>query len=205
MDDLITEIVKLTGARLVHLSGGDSFKVPYALFTAHPLHSGQRLDAGEYREKLAAIEGRVALEQAARLLEAREKSRVELTDKLTQAGYSPDAAAGAADKLESLGYLDDRRYAKNLLARFGKRYGVFRIRQELTRRGISKAIADELLEEHDPETGLEAAVQIARKALRGKTADPRAARQKAYAALARRGYGADVIKQALREAEGSGE
>ncbi|HSK67803.1 MAG TPA: regulatory protein RecX [Candidatus Limnocylindria bacterium] len=201
MDDVVTEILKVPGGRLVRLSGGGSFKVPYALFGAYPLKAGQRLDTDEYQRQTSLIEARVALEQAARLLEAREKSRAELTGKLMDAGYSEEAAQGAADKLQSLGYLDDRRYAAGLIARLGKRYGVFRLKQELVRRGIPKAVADELLEAHDPQAGLEAAVAIARKALRGKSADPRAARQKAYAALARRGYGADVIRQALREAE----
>ncbi len=199
MDDLVTEIVRLPGAKLIRLSGGDSFKVPYALFTAHPLQAGQRLDAGEYREKIALIENRVALEQAARLLEAREKSRAELVGRLTQAGYSQDASDAAADKLQALGYLDDARYAKSLVARYGKTYGVFRLRREMARRGISKTIIDELLSEHDPETGLEAAVKIAAKAI-GKATDPRAARHKAYAALARRGYSGDIIRQALDKA-----
>ena len=85
--------------------------------------------------------------KALALLDRRDMSRKELTDKLLQKGEPPEAVAAAADRLEELGFLNDGRYAALVVRHYaGKGYGPARVRQELHRRGIARALWDAAME-----------------------------------------------------------
>ena len=199
MTDIVIEIIKRPGCRLIRLEGGSSFKVPYALFMSKPLKVGDALEPEAYRQFMGAIENRVALEQAARMLEMRDQSVAGLTEKLSSYGYSPAAAQYAAGRLTKAGYLDDRRYADSLIMRYSLKYGAFRIRQELARKGIQRELILELMAQQDQGAALQAALKLVKKSMRNKAGDPRALHRKIFAALARRGFSPDIINQALSQ------
>ena len=200
MADFVTEVYKRAGHRLVNLSGGDSFKVPTALFRLYPLKPGEEIDVQAYARQLAAAEPRHALEQAVNMLERRDRSVQEVTKKLVDAGYSQQAAGRACARLLEGGYLDDERYASQAISRLGKKYGSIRLRRELRRAGIAEEIISRLLDAREPEEQLEAAISLAQKSLRGKTLEPAAAWRRAYGALARRGYPPNIVRAALAAA-----
>jgi regulatory protein len=197
MRDVVSEVLKRAGYRLVCLQDGSSLRVPTALFRQFPLRACEAVDVEEYRRKLAAHELRFALEQSARLLESRGRSVRELTDRLVRSGFSEGAAEDACRKLQEYGYLDDRRYAQELVMGLGKKYGEIRVRQELRRRGVSEDLIRETLPEEDEERQLDAAITLARKSLRGKQAEHATLYRRAYGALARRGYPPDLVRRAL--------
>lgn len=199
MTDSVKEIIKRPGCRLVRLEGGSSFKVPYALFMSMPLKVGDAFEPESYLKSLGVIENRVALEQAARMLEMRDQSIAGLTEKLSGYGYSQAAAGYAVSRLTEAGYLNDRRYADGLIMRYSKKFGAFRIRQELARKGIQRELILELMEEQDDGLALQAALKLAKKSMHNKTGDPRTLHRKVYAALARRGFSPDVINQAISQ------
>ena len=205
MRDVVSEVLKRPGCRLVCLQDGSSLRVPAALFGQFPLKIGEAVDLEEYRRKLAAHELRFALEQSARLLESGDRSVRELTDRLVQSGFSRGAAEQACQRLQEYGYLDDRRYAQGLVTRLGKKYGDLRLRQELRRRGIAEDLIRETLQKGDEAQQLDAAIALARKSLRGKQAEPAALYRRAYGALARRGYTPDLVRRALEAAFGEPE
>ena len=198
MADTITEILRRPGHRLLRLGDGSSVKVPTALFKQRPLQANAVFDADDYYRQLEALAPKAALEQAVTMLEQRDRSRQEILDKLTQAGYSQQAASYACDKLSQAGYLDDRRYAQDTLARLGKRYGVIRLKNELRRKGIDEELIEELLSEQEHGDQLAAAIAQAQKALRSAARNPDTCYQKAYAALARRGFPPQVVREALQ-------
>lgn len=197
MTDHVSEIIKRAGHRLVKLQGGDSLKIPTALFRLYPLKANQPLDLMEYGRLLAAAEPKLALEAAVRMLELRDHSTGEITKKLVGYGYSQGAVEAACARLTQVGYLDDLRFAQGLLARFQKKYGVLRIKRELYMKGIPNDIIEEVLSERDVDVQLESAITLAQKSLRKKGADPQADYRRAYSALARRGYPPDTVKKAL--------
>ncbi|MDI9521167.1 MAG: regulatory protein RecX [Bacillota bacterium] len=199
MTDAVLEIKKRPGCKLVSLKGGEQIKVPNALFRLYTLKVNDPIDPDNYRLLLKKSEARYALETAVRILELRDKSRDEIMNKLLDAGYSEQAAQAACDKLESAGYLNDRRYAANTLERLNKKYGAIRLKQELRQRGIGEDLIEELLLDTDKDAQAEAAVRLAQKTLRGKTGEKRDLYRRAYAALARRGYTPDVVKSALQQ------
>ena len=131
--------------------------------------------------------------RALRLLEKRDMSRKMLVDKLLEKGASPEDAAEVADRLCELRVVDDSRYAALVVRHYaGRGYGERRIREELYRRGIDRALWPDALEEM-PETD-DAALRFLRSRLRGD-ADP-AALKRAADALVRRGYGWDDVRAA---------
>ena len=197
MTDIVKEIVKRVGFKLIRLQSGDSFKVPVSLFHLYPLRAKDAIDPAAYQLQLGAHESRHAMEQAVRMLEVRDRSTKEIENKLLGVGYSQQSAQAVCRKLTLAGYLDDRRYARSALDRLGKKFGAIRQRRELQMKGISPDLIAELLEERDPDTQLENAVRLAQKALRGKAGEPNALYRRMYGTLARRGYPPDLVRKAL--------
>ncbi len=197
MNDVVTEILRRPGCRVIRLKGGESLTVPNALFRQSPLVPGNEVDPVAWRSAVSAQENRFALETAARMLESRDRSSLEIFRKLTSQGYSEEAADGAVAKLTSAGYLDDMRFARDCIARIGRKYGVIRVRQEMGRKGIPREMIDGILLEQDGDDMLDTAVKLAKNALRGKTKEPSALYRRAYGVLARRGYPPDIARKAI--------
>lgn len=197
MNDVVTEILRRPGCRVIRLQGGESLTVPNALFRMAPLYIGRPVDPVVWRGEVSAQENRFALETAARMLEARDRSSLEIFRKLTAQGYLEEAAEEAVAKLTSAGYLDDMRFARDCIARIGRKYGAIRIRQEMGRKGIPREMIDGILLEQDGDDMLDTAVELAKNALRGKTKEPSALYRRAYGILARRGYPPDIVRKAI--------
>lgn len=137
-----------------------------------------------------------AKQKALSLLDKRDYSRAELLRKLTEKGYADAAAQAAVDRLTELGFVDDGRYAPIVVRHYAaKGYGRARVRMELQRRGIPKALWDTALEEM-PEQD-ETLDRLLRARLRGAMPDDRDALKRATDALQRRGYGWEEISAAV--------
>lgn len=197
MADIISEIITRRGCRLVLLQGGGRIRVPTPLFRLFPLNPGEAIDLSAYQGKISGVEKRHALEQAARLLESRDRSREELYSRLLECGYSAQASEEACDRLTAAGYLDDGRYAAALVRRLGRQYGEIRQRQVLRRKGIAQEMIEAVLATGDAEEQLAAAVRLAEKALKNKAGEPAALYRRAYFVLARRGFPPDMVRKAL--------
>ena len=137
-----------------------------------------------------------AKKRALWLLDKRDYSRAELLKKLTEKGFADAAAGAAVDRLTELGVVDDARYAPIVVRHYAaKGYGARRVRDELLRRGIPKALWDAAMAEMPAQD--ESADRLLRARLRGADPSDRAALNKAAAALLRRGYGWDEINAAV--------
>ena len=152
-------------------------------------------------EELAVLESKVssrrAFNKAVDLLSRRDHASGELLMKLRQKGFS-QGAEEAVEKLSEYGYIDDGRFAKNYaealirLKGFGKR----RIEQELYRKGVSREIINETVEELQFDESSIVGI-IERKYAR--YLDTEKGVKKTVAALLRMGYGYGEIKSALEE------
>lgn len=174
----------------------------------------------EKRARRAEVEDpAVVLEAALRFLEARQRSVSEVRRRLSQAGYREELVTGAIERLSELGMLDDGAFATQWVESRDRARprGERALRQELRQKGIDSDTIARTLEERDqqadPGTPSEA-VDLDRpsadessarrllarhsNALR-RVADPRARRQRAYALLARNGFGPDVAGAIARE------
>ena len=139
------------------------------------------------------------LEKAVSLLNYRAHSRKELADKLKQkTGCGEAELNNVLDRLEELGFLNDRTYAAAVVRSCSRKgYGAQRARSELSRRGIPKELREEALAEM-PET--DAALE---RLIRSKLRDPsdRDEVRKVTAAMVRRGFSWDEIRRAIENVQ----
>ena len=173
---------------------GRQIKSSLGVITERFLHSGAELSDAEYDELYSASTLSLAKARAVRIIGTRPMSRREMYDKLVSKGETPDNAELCADWLCDMGLINDRSYAASVVRHYAaKGYGVSRIKQELKRHGIDRALWDEALEEL-PEQD-----DYIERFLRSRLTDPedRAQVKKVSDALFRRGYSWEQIKHAL--------
>jgi len=133
-------------------------------------------------------------DRAFRILELRDHSAAELKEKLIRKGEDPAAAEECAAWLEELGIIDDGRYAGAVVRRYSaKGYGAGRIRMELAKRGVSRELWDDALEEMPEEK--DALDKMVRTKL--ETMPDRNELKKFTDKLLRRGFSWEEIKEAL--------
>ncbi len=166
----------------------------------------------ERREQRAAVEDVAeVMDAAARFLEARPRSVNEVRRKLSTAGYRAALVDEVVEKLTSLRYLDDDAFARAWVESRDRARprGEHALRRELQLKGVDRALVDAVLGDRRDGAGTDAAAAgddepssadeaAAERLLRRKLApilregDPRRRRQRAYALLARSGFGPDV-------------
>ncbi len=128
---------------------------------------------------------------------ARPHSEKELRDKLAGKGCSQEDIDTVTALCIDYGFVNDAEYAGQIARHYAAMgYGPGRVRTELRRRGVPPEYWDEALAEL-PE-GTETIDRLLAARLRGKDPRDRKERDKAAAALFRRGYGWDDIRSALR-------
>ena len=159
------------------------------------LYAGKELSEEETEKLLDSLRQSGFREKALRLLGRRPLSRREVERRLEEWGASQEEVSAICDRLEELNFLDDGRYARQVIRHYAARgYGVRKLRDELYRRGIPRQLWDEAMEE--AETAASAIDTFLEKKLRGSR-EPKDLK-KASDALARRGYTWSEIHEALR-------
>jgi regulatory protein len=103
-------------------------------------------------------------DKAVELLARRPHFRRQLEEKLRRREYGDEEIAATLNRLETQGYLDDVRLAKEVASQRGERAGegARRVRSELLRRGAPEAAVDEALAESFAADDTEAAAAAAR-------------------------------------------
>jgi len=135
------------------------------------------------------------------LLARRPWSRQGLLDRLQARGVPHESAHSAITHLESLGYLDDERYAEGWAeARAQRGLGARRIAEELQQRGISRDLAERAAQEsfRDVSEAARAREAAMRRLphLLARGEQKVSARLRAF--LLRRGFRPDVISAVVR-------
>jgi SOS response regulatory protein OraA/RecX len=156
------------------------------------------------------------LDSAARFLEARPRSVAEVRRKLTGLGYQPVLVEGVVVRLTELGYLDDEAFALTWVESRDRARprGEHALRRELQLKGVDRTLIDAVLDARREDATAAAASwseapaspddAAAERLLRRKLApimretDVRRRRQRAYALLARNGFGPDVCSTVSR-------
>ena len=180
---------------LVFLEEGDPLRITGHELLQFGLYPGMDLSPELVVQLQAAGQRSESRVKAAQLASGRMLSRKELTDRLGRKGIDPDTAEETADWLESLGAVDDAAYAGVIARHYAASgYGPGRVRQELQKRGISRALWDDALSQLPDSAG--AIDRFLQKKLSGRTPD-RAMLKKLSDALLRRGFSWSDIRPAL--------
>lgn len=165
----------------------------------------RRESPGEARARRAAVDDPAAvLEAALRFLEVRQRSVHEVRRRLTGAGYRADLVEAAIERLGELSVLDDTSFAQAWIESRDRAHprGARALRQELRLKGIDTSIAEAVLGDRAMGAGdgiaeVSAAERLLSRNARtlARIADPRARRQRAYALLARHGFGSEIARE----------
>ena len=137
--------------------------------------------------------------RALRLLAAREHSRTELERKLKDHEEAPGQLAQVLDDLQAKDFISEARVVESVVNRRSARFGASRIKYELLNKGLgAEAVAEAVNSLKGSE--LERAREIWRKKFDGQALDA-AGRAKQMRFLAARGFGGDVIRRVVSQAE----
>ena len=186
---------QIQGQWLAVLEDGSVLRLGEKEMVDFSLYAGKELSEEEAEKLLASLRYSSFQEKALLLLGRRPFSRREVERKLEDLGASQEEYSAVCDRLEELNFLDDGRYARQVVRHYAaKGYGVRKLRDELYRRGVPRQLWEEAMEE--AETAASAIDAFLEKKLRGSR-EPKDLK-KASDALARRGYTWSEINEALR-------
>lgn len=152
-------------------------------------------------EDLSAITSadlvRKAKKRALYLLGERAYCRGELFSKLAKT-YNAQIAEEAVSYVEELGYIDDEDYAGKLAEYLikVKKHGVYRAKQEMLHKGLSRELCENALAEYSEEELDEELTELIGKKYIDKITDFDG-RRKTVAALVRRGYSYSAVKRCI--------
>ena len=136
--------------------------------------------------------------RALRYLAGREHSRAELERKLKAHEETPGQLAQVLDDLQAKDFISEARVVESVINRRASRFGASRIKYELLNKGLgAEAVAEAVNRLKGSE--LERAQVIWRKKFDGPAPDA-AARAKQMRFLAARGFGGDVIRRVVSQA-----
>ncbi len=169
------------------------------------LHAGDLL-TGEMQERLVAQDAPYrAREKALGLLAVRERARREVELRLQAAGFDPEVISDCVAWLLHLDYLNDERFAVRYFAeKLQVGWGDQRIRAELLRKGVERAVVETVLDAAREDSraeadGMEAVLALARRRFARQFAgDPKTAERRLAGFLARRGYDWDAVRAVAR-------
>lgn len=160
------------------------------------IQSPSELSDEEWELLVERIGYRKALNKGADLLSRRAHSAAELKRKLLRT-CDEQSAQKAVEKLTELGYLDDRAFAEELASHLfnTKNYSRANVRARLLEKGVSRSVADDVLEafEVDP---VESILRIINKSYAARLS-AQGGEEKVTAALQRRGFSYRDIREAL--------
>ena len=165
------------------------------------IRAGEEITEGNLREIQEEILPLRAKKRAMNLLQKREYTTAALREKLRDGEYPEACVEEAVAYVESYGYVDDLRYARDFIVYNLDRKSRTRIEQDLMRKGIQKDTVRAVFEELEEEGTRQDEASMIRTLLDKKKYDAKNAdaqeKQRMYAFLYRKGFHADAINRAL--------
>jgi regulatory protein len=154
------------------------------------------------RDDPEAVARKILLDQ----LTGRACSRADLAARLAQREVPDEIAVRLLDRFEEVGLVDDAAFARGWVEQRQSGRGLARraLAQELRRKGIDDEVAQEALDEIDPDHEVEAARTLVRRRLRTvRDLDQQVAVRRLSGMLARKGYPPSVAFRVVREELGA--
>lgn len=186
----------------IHILLDDEYQITtdISFWNMNFLPDGYDISEEEWIELTDKINYSKAFNKCADFLSRRNHSSKELKEKLLKT-VDEKSAQKAIEKFEELGYIDDEKFAQEYTEHLfkTKNYSPSHVRAELSRKGISKDIANAVLQsfEYDPR---ETIIKIINKTYLRKLNDENG-KEKVTAALMRKGFSYGDIKAAFYEIE----
>lgn len=184
----------------VFVDGEFAFGAQRDVVRAMGLRVGRLLEPGDWETVVLQDEQKRAQEAGFAVLSHRARTRTELRRSLQKRGFNEAAIEVALERIEALGYLNDREFSERWVDADagGRRHGRERVSFELRRKGVSGEIVAQALELRTDETELRLALSAAEKLWpRWMDLPPAERAQKLSGALRRRGFSWQLCALAL--------
>jgi regulatory protein len=167
------------------------------IMAAAQLRKGQELDDNEIADLRDQDDVTRAVDRAVRFLSYRPRSITEVRRNLAEKKVDDAVIDAAIERLKNLGYLDDRSFAAYWVENRDqfKPLSERALRYELRQKGIADSIIKGVLDDLDEAGAAYRAAQSQVRRHRHKTHDEFRAKISAF--LQRRGFGYDVIREAV--------
>jgi regulatory protein len=166
----------------------------------------------ERRERRAQVDdAEVVMEAAAAFIAVRPRSVDETRRRLRHLGYQQSLVDVVLERMSQLGYLDDAAFARAWVESRDRARprGESALRRELALKGVDREVVDEVLAERsEAGEGQDLDGAAARRLLERRMSallrepDPRKRQQRAYALLARSGFGPETCSSVSRSVLG---
>jgi regulatory protein len=183
----------------IYVDGKYSFSLTQSQLLEFRLHSDMELSEQELNDLKQASDYGKLLERVINYVMIRPRSVREVRDYLWRKQAEPVTAERVIDRMTSRGYLDDAAFAKSWVRarQLTKPVSKRRLTAELQQKGVAsefilQAVDDEEYNEHEA-----LRIVITKKRKQTRYQDP----QKLMQYLARQGFGYDLIKTLLAEAD----
>ena len=200
---MITAVVRKKNRVQIDVDGRFYMNLRASDYDKCPVLEGEAIDETEYEDRLSAVQYPEAYEAALTQLDYCQRSSGELRKKLAAKGFAAPAVNAVIDRLIEVRLLDDNAYAQRIVESMAKKpVGVYAAKRKLRAKGFSEDDADDALTQLNDEQQSDVAVQLAKK-LAPKylsKGDTREAKAKLSQALARRGFGWDIVREAVSAA-----
>ncbi|MGN1131031.1 MAG: regulatory protein RecX [Ruminococcus sp.] len=190
-------IPKRKGLSDLYIDGEFAIKIDTETFLVSKFSVGSQIDDQQLKELIESSNIKRAKEKALWLISYRDHSKKELESKVRNCS-DIDSAKKAVEKLESVGLVDDEKFARNYAQQllFVKHYSKKGAKYKLIEKGIDRDLADSVLEEIDFDPQEHIKIIIERKY--GNLSDEKT-RRRAVSALQRKGYSWSDIKTVIDE------
>jgi regulatory protein len=131
--------------------------------------------------------------RALSFLSRREHSRKELSQKLLAHAESEQQLQAVLDEMEKLNFLSDARFIESVVHRKGQRFGVMKLRQELSGHGLDTDRVKQALDGAKA-TEYERALEVWKRKFSAPPIDL-AGKAKQMRFLAARGFSGDIVRK----------
>lgn len=199
---LVTQIAEISKSRYrVYLDEQFAFVLYKGELHKFHIKENQELSEEVYQQIMTQILPKRAKLRSMNLLQSKDYTRKQLEDKLKQGEYPEECIEEAIAYVESYGYIDDRRYARDFIEYHLSNRSKKRIETDLMRKGIAKDVIrkafDELEDLGVEQNELSMACELLSKKKYCADTATKQEQQKMYGFLYRKGFHSDTISKAL--------
>ena len=181
----------------ISLSNGEDVLIDNDVCRDNYLKKGDEISEEKLNDLVFQSQYQRAKSRAVWYLDRKDRTAKDLYNKLCLAGFDKKAVAKVIARLQEVGLVDDRRFAENYASRLmegnvSKREAL----QKMLQKGVPYDMAKDVLAECDSDEGAQIEALINKKYRTKLMVD--GGKEKVYAALIRKGFSYEAVKNALK-------
>lgn len=181
----------------IFLSNGEEVLIDNDVCRDNYLKKGDELSEEKLNDLVFESQYQRAKSRAVWYLDRKDRTAKDLYSKLCIAGFDKKASARVIARLTEVGLIDDRRFAENYAIRLMEsNVSVREALQKMLQKGVPYDMAKEVLAETETDENKQIEALINKKYRTRLMAD--GGKEKVYAALIRKGFSYEAVKDALK-------